>query len=67
MGLHNFFKNFRRGLLKERQDDDRSCTSEQSKCPRLADSDDEDIEEDIAEEEYDDAIEELQGKYFVHY
>ena len=53
--------------MKERQDDDRSCTSEQSKCPRLADSDDEDIEEDIAEEEYDDAIEELQGKYFVHY
>ena len=53
MGLHNSFKNFRRGYLKENTDDN----SPPSKRARLSIDDC----DNLTDEEYDDAVKELQG------
>ena len=60
MGLRNSFKNFRRDLKEENSDD----TSVPTKRPRLMDenlAEEESTEDDLTEEEYDEAVEELQG------
>jgi len=61
LGLRTAFKNFRRGYLKKSVND--KSLSPPSKRVKICNVD----EPDITEEEYEDAIKELQGNYKIFY